>query len=159
MTSAVRYFAALLLLYFLLVAGCASLAGCRTAIDMPEFRLTEIKVVELEGIPTRVGRFEVKNTLTQDLNLQGWAKEPGFFVEYPASRIQLRTNRWTDVTPMIGSFMSSGEDKATIRSGESRVLLARVDFGVPAGRHEGRVVVQTIEGACLLSRPFRLDVP
>jgi hypothetical protein len=126
---------------------------------MKEFRLLEIKVVEIEKIPTRVGRFELKNTLPQDLNLRGWAKEPGFFIEYPASRIQLGTNGWVDVTPMIGSFMSDGQHKVTIRPGESGVLLARVDFGVHAGRHVARLVVQTPDGDCLLSRPFALEVP
>lgn len=60
---------------------------------------------------------------------------------------------------MIGSFMSDGDDKVTIRSGEREALLTRVDFGVPTGHHEARVVVQTADGDCLLSRQFALDVP
>lgn len=46
----------LALLCTLPLVGCANLPGCFSALEMNDFRLLEIRLVELEKVPTRVGR-------------------------------------------------------------------------------------------------------
>ena len=154
-----EYVTALVILFVSSALGCAAVPPCKEVlVNSKGFRLVEIRTEQIDNIPVRVGQFEITNTHSASFVLHGWMRKSGFLVEYPTSWIQLKRDRWEDVVPMIGSFLSVGDEKLELSTGQKRIVLARVDFGVPAGRHEARIGIRTASGVCLFSSPFSLDV-
>jgi len=63
------------------------------------------------------------------------------------------------VVPMIGSFHSEGDEPLSINGGATTNLFARIDFGVPVGTHQMRLVLKTTDKQCLISSTFTHEVP
>lgn len=149
----------------IVVLGCAASsdelhAGCKSLGEKKvSMRLVGVQTEQIDGSTVRVGRFEATSRYGGPLYIQGWKRDFGFLVEYPAVQLQVRTDGWKNVVPMIGSFHSEGNER-TLLAGDGRmILLARIEFGVPEGVHEMRVVVRTTKGACLVSDAFFHTVP
>jgi hypothetical protein len=142
------------------VVGCSTRsesfqAGCKTFGDKAvTIRLVDVQMQEIDGVVARVGRFEVTSRQPDPLYVRGWKRDFGFLAEFPTARLQVRKATWENVVPMIGSFHSEG-DESTVISGERRMtLFARIEYGVPDGPQQIRLVLRTTEGVCLVSDAF-----
>lgn len=143
--------------------GCASsdrIAGCdRVLTDSVTIRLIDQFADQVDGASTRLGRFEISSIHKDALEIPGSQQPRGFLVRDPIARVQLKGEKqWTDVLTVMGSWMSAGEHMLAIKYKEKRFVLAQLDYGVPEGKHEMRIVVRANNGMCLVSDPFFSEV-
>lgn len=143
--------------------GCAAsgeITACKEVLSKSvTFRLLDQFSDDIGGERVNLGRFELVSHYKGSLDVSGWQREPGFLVLDPIARIELwRERKWTDVVAAMGSWMTTGDQVLTIKYGEKHVLLVRLDYGIPAGKHEMRVVVRTKSGACFVSDSFFAEV-
>jgi hypothetical protein len=121
-------------------------------------RLIEVRTEVIDGRMTDVGKFEVTAYGKHHFTLTGWQRDFGFLIETPDASVQLHQKDWKDASLFIGSFDSSGASKLQVNSDASQQVLIRISEGLPAGSHKIRVIVSTIDGRCILSKPFIHEV-
>lgn len=143
--------------------GCATddqIAGCREILsEKVTVRLLDQFSDEIDGERANFGRFELFSHYNGSLKVTGWQRAAGFLIVDPIARVELwRGQKWTDVLTTMGSWMTTGDHALTVKYQEKYVLLARLDYGIPEGKHEMRLVVQANDGLCFVSDSFFSEV-
>ena len=121
-------------------------------------RFIAVQTEVIDGRRTDVGKFEVAAYGKHHFTLTGWQRDFGFLIEIPDASVQFYQKDWKDASLLIGSFDSSGASKLPMNHEASQQIWIRINEGMPAGHHEMRVIVSTMDGRCIQSRPFSHEV-
>lgn len=153
----------ILLLIASAISGCKTselFPGCHEVLNKAvTLRLVDQYVDEINGSKATIGRFALASSFDGTIEIQGWMKEKEFLVFEPTTQVQLRSEeRWATALGILGSWSSEGTEVLKLAPRRNYVILARLDSGVAAGKHEMRVIIQANNGICIASDPFFSEI-